>query len=100
MESRSHNDYRQHPILSDEGLEQYRGYLSRLEAMIADQEDIVAQARSAGDVAVLARERTRLWRLLTKRQGVVDAIAAYERQRAGGIDVSQTNGPHAAVHPE
>jgi hypothetical protein len=94
MEASLHNDYRQHPILSDEGLEQYRAYLGRLEAMIAEQEDLVGQARAAGEDAHLARERTRLWRLLTKRQGVLDAIAAYDRQRteqqhASGNDTSQ-----------
>jgi hypothetical protein len=89
MEPLLHNDYRQHPILSDEGLEQYRAYLARLEAMIVDQEDLVSQARAAGEDAHLARERTRLWRLLTQRHGVLDAISAYERQRTGGTAASQ-----------
>ncbi len=59
--------------------------------MITDQEDIVSQARAAGEAAQLTRERTRLWRLLTKRQGVVDAISAYERQRAGANTASQAS---------
>lgn len=83
MEPILHNDYRQQPIASDAAWEQYRHYLARLEALIADQEDMVLQARRGADVATLAQARTSLWRLLTKRQGVVDALATYERQRAG-----------------
>lgn len=79
MEALMHNDYRQQPITSDEASTQYRAYVARLEAMIAEQEDAVLQARTANDAARLANARTSLWRLLTKRQGVVDAIATYER---------------------
>lgn len=78
MESVIHNDYRQQPIVSDESWRQYREYLARLEAMIEDQENVVLRAREAEDVTQLARARTSLWRLLTKRQGVLDALAAYE----------------------
>ncbi len=81
MEPLIHNDYRQQPILSEEARRQYWQYLARLEAMIADQEDTVLRARTAGDGSQLASARTSLWRLLTKRQGVVDAIAAYDRQQ-------------------
>ena len=79
MESLIHNDYRQQPIMTDEACRNYREYLARLETMIQDQEDIVLLARSAGDASQLAQARSALWRLLTKRQGVVDALAAYER---------------------
>lgn len=82
MEPLIHNDYRQQPITSDEACRRYREYLARLEVMIQDQEDAVLRARSASDTSQLARARTSLWRLLTKRQGVVDALAAYERDRA------------------
>ena len=78
MESIIHNDYRQQPIPSDEAYDQYRAYLVRLEALIADQEDVVVQARTAHNATQLTRARTSLWRLLTKRQGVLDALAAYE----------------------
>lgn len=81
MEHVIHNDYRQQPITSDEAREQYGYYLARLEAMIADQEDVVRQARTTGDRAQLASAHTSLWRLLTKRQGVVDAIATYDQQQ-------------------
>ncbi len=80
MESILHNDYRQHPITSDEACNQYRRYLAKLEAMVAEQEDVVIRARSDSSVAVLTRARTSLWRLLTKRQGVLDELAAYERR--------------------
>ena len=79
MESLIHNDYRQQPITSDEACAQYRSYLAGLEAMILDQEDIVLRSRAANDTSQLANARTSLWRLLTKRQGVADALAAYER---------------------
>jgi len=81
METLIHNDYRQDPITSDEARYHYCRYLARLEAMIADQEDIVLRARTDGDEYQLTNARTSLWRLLTKRQGVLGAIAAYDRQR-------------------
>lgn len=82
MEHVIHNDYRQPPITSDEAREQYRQFLARLEAMIADQEDTVRHIRATGDNAGLASARTSLWRLLTKRQGVADALAVYDQQRS------------------
>lgn len=82
MESVLHNDYRQQPITSDEACIQYRRYLTKLEAMIAEQEDVVIRARSDSSAAALTRARTSLWRLLTKRQGVLDELAAYERHCA------------------
>jgi hypothetical protein len=81
MEPLIRNDYRQQPITSDEACRQYREYLARLEAMISDQEDVVLQARATRDASQLARARTSLWRLLTKRQGVVDALTAYEEDK-------------------
>lgn len=81
MEPVLRNDYRQQPITSDEACQQYRQYLARLEAMIAEQEDVVIQARAHANAAELTRARTSLWRLLTKRQGVLDAVAAYEKSR-------------------
>ncbi len=88
MEPLIHNDYRQQPIASEEASQHYRKYLARLEAMIVEQEDVVLQARAMGDAPGLARARTALWRLLTKRQGVVDALAAY--QSAGETGTQQT----------
>ncbi len=57
MESVMYHDYRQQPLSSDAARDQYRQYLARLEAMIAEQEDVV-------------------------RQGVVDALAAHEQRHA------------------
>jgi hypothetical protein len=37
--------------------------------------------RASGDAHDLARARGSLWRLLTKRQGVFDAIQAYTHQQ-------------------
>ena len=78
MESVIHNDYRQQLIASDEARAQYLAYLAQLEALVADQEDRVSEARTGSDGAQLSRARTSLWRLLTKRQGVLDALATYE----------------------
>ena len=80
MESVLHNDYRQQPIVTDEAWQHYRRYLGRLEELIAAQEDEVLRARASADTPELSRARTALWRLLTKRQGVADAVAAYERE--------------------
>lgn len=77
MEALIHNDYRQQPITSEEACGHYRAYLAALEAMIQNQEDVVLRARMAGDETQLARARSSLWRLLTKRQGVLDALTAY-----------------------
>ena len=82
METVIHNDYRQRPITSDEECERSHQYLERLEEMIADQEDVTVRARAAGDEAQLAQARTSLWRLLTKRQGVVDALTRYEQDKS------------------
>lgn len=82
MESVMYHDYRQQPISSEAARDQYRQYLVRLEAMIAEQEDVAHQARADSNAGALADARTSLWRLLTKRQGVIDAMAAYERRHA------------------
>ena len=82
MESLLYHDYRQQPITSDAARDQYQQYLATLEAMIANQEEVVQQARLASDTAALGVARTSLWRLLTKRQGVVDVLAAYEQRHA------------------
>ena len=50
--------------------------------MIAEQEDVAHLARADSNAGALAVARTSLWRLLTKRQGVIDAMAAYERRHA------------------
>lgn len=81
MEKLIHNDYRQQPVTSDEEYRQYCQYLGRLEALIENQEDVVLQARASMDGPQLAGARTSLWRLLTKRQGVVDILAAYDKNK-------------------
>jgi hypothetical protein len=80
MDTVFYHDYRQQPISSDAARDQYRQYLARLEALIADQEDVVNRARVQPDTDTLAVARTSLWRLLSKRQGVVDTLAAYEQR--------------------
>ena len=84
MESVMRNDYRQPPITSDDGCAGSYAYVARLEEMISAQENAVIQARADSDVGELAQARTRLWRLLTKRQGVLDALRAYEERGGAG----------------
>lgn len=79
MESIFHHDYRQEPITSDAACEQFRVYLAKIETVIRAQEDVVVEARAHGDARDLARARSSPWRLLTKRQGVLDAIQTYTR---------------------
>ena len=81
MGAKFQNDYRQETITSQEGRGASWDFLQEWEATIADQEDRVIRARTAGDAAELADARTRLWRLLSKRQGILDAIATYDQQR-------------------
>jgi hypothetical protein len=81
MGAKFHHDYRQEPITSQEGRSASWDFLQEWEAMIADQEDQVIRARAAGEPAQLAEARTRLWRLLSKRQGLLDAITAYDQQQ-------------------
>jgi hypothetical protein len=80
MEKVIHNDYRQRPIQTEEERSSCCAFLTHLEEMIAAQEDAVIAARDAGEEQALAQARTRLWRLLTKRQGVLDALQAYARR--------------------
>ena len=79
MEPSLYHDYRQRPITSDEACTHFQHYLAQIEAMITVQEDMVVQAREQGNTSELARARTSLWRLLTKRQGVIDAIIVYTK---------------------
>jgi len=78
MEAMIHNGWRQQPITSDEACRHYRDHLARLEAMIRDQEDIMLHARTTGNAP---SSRTSLRRLVTKCQGVVDALATYQREQ-------------------
>jgi hypothetical protein len=80
MNSLIHNDYRQPVIASDTEYTQSRAFLALIEDVITTQEDIVFQARQSGDAQALSRARSSLWRLLTKRQGILDQLRAYSRQ--------------------
>jgi hypothetical protein len=74
-----YHDYRQEPIESDEQLERYKKHLSRLNAIVSQSEDQLIEARSS-QLPILDDTRSSLMHILIQRQGIVDAIYAYEHK--------------------
>lgn len=68
----------QPPITSDEELAGYRAGLARFNAIVVEREAALFASRD--DPARLEDARQELYRVYRKRQGILDAIAAYERQ--------------------
>lgn len=69
----------QPPITNDEELAGYRAGLERFSAIVAEREaDLFA---SRNDLERIEDARQELFRVYRKRQGILDAIADYERQR-------------------
>jgi len=77
-----HDDPRdmQPPIENDQQLAGYRLGLEQLEAVVAGREEELLTSR--GDPSALESARHRLYRIYRRRQGILDAIEIYERQRA------------------
>ena len=69
----------QPPITDDQQLAGYRNGLARLNGIVAEREAALFASRD--DPARLEDARQELYRVYRKRQGILDAIAAYERQR-------------------
>lgn len=70
----------QPPITNDQELAGYRAGLERFQAIVADREaDLLA---SQHDPKLLEDARQALYRVYRLRQGIIDAIAAYEQQQA------------------
>lgn len=69
----------QPPITNDQELAGYRAGLERLNAIVAERE--AALFASQLDPRRLEEARQELYRVYARRQGILDAIAAYERQR-------------------
>lgn len=69
----------QPPIIDDEELQGYRAALTILNDELAIREADVFNSRT--DAAKLERARNALFRMYGKRQGIIDAIAAYEQKK-------------------
>jgi hypothetical protein len=69
----------QPPITSDQELAGYRNGLATLNEIVAEREAALFASRD--DPVRLEDARQELYRVYRKRQGILDAIAAYERQR-------------------
>lgn len=69
----------QPPITNDQELAGYRAALSRFNEIVAEREATLFASRD--DPARIEDARQELYRVYRKRQGILDAIATYERQR-------------------
>jgi hypothetical protein len=69
----------QPPITSDQELAGYRNGLATLNEIVAEREAALFASRD--DPVRLEDARQELYRVYRKRQGILDAIAAYERQQ-------------------
>ena len=69
----------QPPITNDEELAGYRAGLARFNEIVAEREATLFASRD--DPARIEDARQELYRVYRKRQGMLDAIAEYERQQ-------------------
>jgi hypothetical protein len=69
----------QPPITSDQELAGYRAGLARFDEIVAEREAALFASRD--NLQRLEDVRQELFRVYRKRQGILDAIADYERQR-------------------
>lgn len=70
----------QPPITNDQELAGYRAALARFNKVVAEREAALFASRD--DPARIEDARQELYRVYRKRQGILDAIAAYERQHS------------------
>ncbi len=68
----------QPPITNDQELAGYRAGLARLNEIVAEREAALFASRN--DPERIEDARQELFRIYRKRQGILDAIADYERQ--------------------
>ena len=68
----------QPPITNDQELAGYRAGLERFNTIVAAREAALFASRDDPDKLEQARQE--LYRVYRKRQGILDAIAAYERR--------------------
>lgn len=69
----------QPPITNDRELAGYRAGLERFNAIVAEREAALFASRN--DPERIEDARQELFRVYRKRQGILDAIADYERRR-------------------
>lgn len=69
----------QPPITNDQELHGYRDGLARFNEIVAEREAALFASRD--DPQRLEDARQELFRVYRKRQGILDAIADYERRR-------------------
>lgn len=69
----------QPPITNDQELAGYQSGLATFNEIVAERETALFASRD--DPARLEDARQELYRVYRKRQGILDAIVAYERQR-------------------
>jgi hypothetical protein len=70
----------QPPIINDQELAGYRSGLAIFDEIVAEREAALLASRDVGG-AQLEDARQALYRVYRKRQGILDAIAAYEQRR-------------------
>jgi len=68
----------QPPITTQEEYDGYKAGLARINAVCADREQQLFEART--DPEQLENARDALQHIYNRRQGILDAIAAYEQQ--------------------
>lgn len=69
----------QPPIINDEELAGYRAGLARFNEIVAECETALFASRN--DPTRIEDARQELYRVYRKRQGILDAIAEYERKQ-------------------
>ncbi len=70
----------QPPITNDQELAGYHAALARFSKIVAEREAALFASRD--DPARIEDARQELYRVYRKRQGILDAIAVYERQHS------------------
>jgi hypothetical protein len=71
----------QPPIASDEEFHGYQTTRDTMTALVAEREARLIVARSSGDGELIEDRHFELLNALRKREGIIDAITAYEQRR-------------------
>ena len=72
----------QPPITSEEEYHGYQRGRDTLTAVVREREQRLIEALTSGDETRIEARRYELLHVLTDRQGIIDAIKAYERRMA------------------
>lgn len=71
----------QPPIATEEEYHGYQKALDTMTALVVERETRLIAALSSGDDELIEDRRFELLNSLRKRQGIIDAIKAYEQRR-------------------